>query len=316
MKRVVLTGATGLIGIAFIQKCIQEQIEILVICHKNSSRNSNIPINKLVTIIYSDLNELNNIKYLGNRPYDVFFHLAWIGTSPDLRNNEYTQMKNIEYTLDAVRLAKKLGCHTFIGAGSQAEYGRCEHSLSPDSKTEPESAYGVAKLSAGQMSRILCNQYGIKHIWTRIFSVYGPFDGKNTMITSTIYKMLLRESVRFTKAEQKWDYLYVLDAVNALYLLALKGKKDKIYCIGSGKVQILKEYIYQIRDSINPNMCIKFGELPYSNNQIMYLQADIHTLVEDTGFKVQVAFSDGIQRTIEWMRRVINEENKYINPMF
>ena len=35
----------------------------------------------------------------------------------------YIQNKNVEYTLDAVYLAKRFGCDTFIGAGSQAEYG-------------------------------------------------------------------------------------------------------------------------------------------------------------------------------------------------
>ena len=40
------------------------------------------------------------------------------------------------------------------------------------------------------MSRILANQYNIKHIWTRIFSVYGPYDNEKTMIMNTIKTMI------------------------------------------------------------------------------------------------------------------------------
>lgn len=39
--------------------------------------------------------------------YDVFYHLAWAGTTGTARDDADLQLKNIEYTLDAVELAKK-----------------------------------------------------------------------------------------------------------------------------------------------------------------------------------------------------------------
>lgn len=96
------------------------------------------------------------------------------------------QLQNIQYTLDAVELASRIGCKKFVGAGSQAEYGRVEGVLSASTPVFPENGYGIAKLCAGQMSRILCEQKQIEHIWTRILSIYGPYDGENTMIMSSI----------------------------------------------------------------------------------------------------------------------------------
>ena len=54
------------------------------------------------------------------------------------------QNANIKYTLDAVELAKRLGCKTFIGAGSQAEYGRVEGTISEKTDKNPENGYALA----------------------------------------------------------------------------------------------------------------------------------------------------------------------------
>ena len=53
------------------------------------------------------------------------------------------QLQNIQYTLDAVRLAKRLGCKVFVGAGSQAEYGRYEGKLDAKVPVFPEKGFFV-----------------------------------------------------------------------------------------------------------------------------------------------------------------------------
>ena len=145
------------------------------------------------------------------------------GTIGEQRNDLYMQNLNIKYTLDAVELAQRLGCNTFVGAGSQAEYGRVEGVISESTPARPENGYGIAKLAAGQMSRILANQYNMKHIWTRIFSVYCPYNDKSTMIMQSISKMVKeKSSPEYTKGEQIWDYIYSKDVAEALYLIAEK----------------------------------------------------------------------------------------------
>ena len=153
------------------------------------------------------------------------------------------QLLNIQYTLDAVKTAKLLGCKRFVGAGSQAEYGRTEKKLNAAVPTFPENGYGIAKLCAGQMSRIQCEQEGMEHIWARILSIYVPYDGENTMIMSVIRTLLKGEKPLSTKGAQQWDYLYAKDAGYAMYLLGERGISGKTYCIGSGKTRALKDYI-------------------------------------------------------------------------
>lgn len=304
-KRVIVTGATGVLGAALVEELTNHEIETIIVGHKNSRRNHSVCKNNYTKLVECDLDELDLLsdKIVIGNGFDVFYHLGWTGTSD--RNNVYEQQKNVQYTLNAVKAAKKLGCRRFIGAGSQAEYGRCDGLIAPNTPVYPEVAYGMAKLCAGQMSRLLASQIGIEHIWTRTLSVYGPNDSINTLVPTVIRKLLNGEKPACTKGEQIWDYLYASDAGYALYLLG-KAKASVVnghtYVIGSGIGKPLTEYMYMIRDAINSDLPLGIGEVEYSKQQIMHLQADISTLIKDTGFAPKVSFEEGIRKTIDWIQ--------------
>ena len=298
MKRAIITGATGAIGSALINELIDNNIEVLVLCRQGSKRNGNIPESKLVTKLYCDLQGLETLENNTGKQYDVFYHFAWDGTINPYRNDMYLQNQNAKYALDAVKCAKRFGCSKFIGAGSQAEYGRVEGLLKANTPCFPENGYGIAKLCAGQMTRELAHQLGMGHIWTRILSVYGPNDGNQSLVMSTINKLKNNEECSFTKGEQIWDYLYSKDAAKAFRLLGEKGIDGKIYPLGSGVGKPLKEYIEEIRDVVSPNKELRFGDIPYSDKQVMYLVADISELVKDTGFNPSTKFKDGIKEIL------------------
>ncbi|BBK75640.1 NAD-dependent epimerase/dehydratase family protein [Clostridium butyricum] len=305
MKKVVVTGATGIIGISLIKYLIINSIEVLAICRPKSDKIKNIPKNNLVKIIECDIDNLSSVSERINEKYDTFFHFAWSGTFGDSRNDVYMQNLNIQYTLDAVKLANYLGCDTFIGAGSQAEYGIINQDLSSNTLTNPSTGYGIAKYSAGKLSAIYSKKLNMRHIWVRILSVYGPNDNNYTMIISTINKLLNGERAEFTKAEQMWDYLYCDDAARALYLIAINGIDQRTYILGSGVCKSLKEYIRIITNHIGNGCEVEFGKIPYSENQVMYLCADLLELTKDTGFIPMIDFEEGIQKTIEFCKSTI-----------
>lgn len=309
MRKVIITGCTGAIGIALVEALLEENVSVTAVCHRHSKRISRIPTGDKVDIVECDLDELETLEQQLPHDYDVFYHLAWAGASGDGRNNIDMQIKNVQYTMDAVEVAKKLGCRRFIGAGSQAEYGRFQGSLTPETPTFPENGYGVAKLCAGQMSRIRCEQLGMEHIWTRVLSVYGPNDGMSTMVMSVITQLLDGKRPSCSKGEQIWDYLYAKDAGRAFLLLGEKGKSGKVYCIGSGEGSPLKEYILEMKNQIDSTAEIGFGDIPYGDKQVMYLLADISELKADTGFSPRYSFRDGIAETIQWVKEVTNKES-------
>ena len=308
MKTAVITGPTGAIGTALMENLIEKGIHVYAVVRKDSSRLNRIPKSPLVTPVFLGLEGLLDLKNQIKETCDVFYHFAWAGTIGDERNDAYLQNQNVKYTLDAVRAASMLGCKRFAGAGSQAEYGRAEGLLSPDTPTFPENGYGMAKLCAGQMSRLLCEQLGLEHVWGRILSVYGPRDGTKTMIMSAIEAFWQKQCPKFTAGEQIWDYLYSKDAAQAMYLIGEKGVSGRIYCLGSGQARPLAEYITILRDAINPDLKMQLGAIPYSPKQVMHLCADIKALREDTGFETAYSFEQGIRETIAWYREEMGNE--------
>lgn len=302
----VVTGPTGVIGTALCKALLAEGISVYAVVHPGSKRVTvlqALPGQELLHIVPCDATEYTRLKELITEPVDAFYHFTWTHTIGVGRNDMPAQICNIQYTIDAVRAALDLGCKVFVGAGSQAEYGRVEGVLRPDTPAFPENGYGIAKLCAGQMSRIECAKLGMAHIWPRILSIYGPNDGPVAMVPVTIRKLLAGEMPALTAGEQKWDYLYSGDAAQAMIAMARHGRDGAIYPLGSGTARPLREYIEILRDVIDPKLPLGLGEIPYGPLQVMHLQADVSALQEDTGWQARTSFADGIRMTIESIRR-------------
>ena len=299
----VVTGPTGAVGTALCRRLASHGIKVYALVRPESRRSAHLKQIDGIDVVECDAANLAHLQEeTSPLRADAFFHLAWGKTTGQGRNDMDTQIRNIRYTLDAARAASALGCEVFVGAGSQAEYGRVDHALTPDTPCFPENGYGMAKLCAGQMSRVECEKLGLDHVWARLLSVYGPHDTMDAMIMSTTEKLLRGERPSLTSGAQIWDYLYADDAAEALYRLAVYGKSGAVYPVGSGKACHLREYIETLRDVVDHSLPLGFGAVPYGDRQVMHLEADISALEADTGFRPRIDFETGIRKTIAWMR--------------
>lgn len=299
-----------MMGVALVKECIANGTAVIAIVRPNSKNLYRLPQNTLLQIVECDSKDIIQIAdEISKEEVDCFYHFAWDGTAREQRNNVFVHEENIKHTLDAACVAKKLGCKAFVGAGSQAEYGRVNNKISPDTSANPEYAYGIAKLAAGRLCQQYCNQVGMRFSWGRIFSVYGEYDHEDTLIMYLIGQLTQRKDAELTACEQKWDYLYCADAARAFYLIGVSG--TGIYCVGSGTMRPLYEYVEQIGQVLGaaPRL-LKFAAKPYGTNQVMNLCADIGRLQADTGFNVQTDFKTGVGNTIEWYKKdKKNEKN-------
>lgn len=303
IQTAIVTGPTGAIGMALCEKLLAEGATVYAVCRPGSPRAADLPQHKSLHLVACDAAQLERLpERMPEVKGGAFFHFAWAHTIGPGRNDMPAQIENIRYTIGAVRAAAAMGCQVFVGAGSQAEYGRVEGLLCPDTPCSPENGYGIAKLCAGQMSRVECTRLGLAHVWARVLSVYGPHDGPATMVSGTIRKLLAGECPALTAGVQKWDYLYSADAAEAFCRMARSGRNGAVYPLGSGEARPLREYIETLRDAIDPALPLGFGEIPYGPLQVMHLQADITDLQKDTGFVPATPFALGIQNTIEWVR--------------
>ena len=302
MKRIVVTGATSMIGVALIEECLRHDIEIYAVVRSSSGKAGRLPLSEKIHLTDCSLEDLSDLPGRIPGGCDTFYHIAWGNTGAARNKSTELQSRNIFYTLQAVRAAAELGCRRFIGAGSQAEYGPMDvEKISPDSPVNPSTPYGASKLAAGHLAGMLCRELGMECIWPRIFSVYGKYEKETTMVASGLRKMLAGEPTEFTPAMQRWDYLYSRDAGRAFYLIGEKGKGGSVYCVGSGQARPLKEYIEEmaaLTGAGKPGI----GAKPYPPGAVMNLCADIGTLTGDTGFIPEYTFEQGIRETIEWIK--------------
>lgn len=301
IKKVAMTGGSGGVGLALIKKLLSENVEILLFMRKESTRFHRLPQDDRLHIEYYALNELN--QFIPNeKDYDVFFHLGWVNSIRTKRDDIAAQTVNITYACYAADLAYQLGCHAFIGVGSQAEYGRKNEPLRPDMLCEPETAYGVMKLSACYTTRILCNRYNMRHNWVRVLSGYGIYDNEDSLLISSIINSLQGKPLNFSKGEQIWDFVFMDDIAEALFLTAERGHENAIYVVGSGEARPLKEYIKILCDRLGEKMEPGMGKIAYSKNQVMHLEADISKITDDIGWKPKISFEEGIERVIEFYK--------------
>lgn len=305
LKRAIVTGGTGVTGNAVVKYLLKQKIEVTALVRPGSARRHFLPSgDPLLEIIECGLDQYGctGSRLLG-KEYDAFFHLAWDGSTGkekvDNRNNFKLQNQNVSYALDAVELCHELSCPVFIMTGSQAEYGRKEFPVLETMEKKPENGYGMAKLCAEGMTRLLCKQYGIRHVWPILFSVYGPCDGTESLVDTSIRGLLQGKTLPYTKGEQKWDYLYSYDAARALYLLSQYGEDGEVYHVANGNSIRLSEYIRTIYNVIAPYMEPRIGEVPYSVNQVMFLGANISKLHQATGFLPEYTFERGVREIVE-----------------
>lgn len=305
-ERIIVTGATGMLGSSLIKLAVERGDSVTAIVRKNTQKIDNLlgVIDK-IKIVECDADDYEKLPILLNfEQYDKFFHFAWMGTFGTSRNDGILQENNIRDTLFAIKAAKTLGCTKFVGAGSQAEYGNVPYgtNLKEDIPCNPDTGYGIAKLCAGKLGKMAADNIGIEFVWTRILSVYGIGDNITSLTQSVISDLLDSKTPATTLGEQIWDLLYCDDAAEAFYLIGKKGIHGKTYVIGSGKKLLLRDVFLAMKDAVGANCSINIGGRPYNAGQTMYLVADISNLKSDTGFEPKISLNEGVRRTVKWLR--------------
>lgn len=302
IRRAVVTGASGPLGIMLMHECIRNNVKVLAIIRPGSKNRENIPKHELVQIVECEITKIESIASSIQEQFDACFHLAWTHTGDAGRLDPFLQEENILATLSTAKCALQLGCKIFIGAGSQAEYGRLDKKANELTEERPDTMYGVTKLAAGRLVMEYCRQNGMRCNWVRIFAVYGPYENDYILTSYVIRSLLAGKEPELTPCEQIWDYVYCEDVARALVKIGNSAPESGIYCLGSGEAKQLKEYVIMIRDTIDSTLSLGIGKKSYGDYQVMHLEADISKLRQDIGDVINTSFEEGIKKTVEWYR--------------
>lgn len=305
VRRVLLTGAAGFVGSYVFRGLLsRDDIEAAALLRTTTKtwRIDDLLEHPRCTRITGDLANLRDAEpaIAGFAP-DTVVHLAWSGVG-NRHRDQVDQVDNLAQALEFVRLAARVGAKTWVGLGSQAEYGPTHGPLREDAPTRPTTLYGASKLACGELAGRVCAVLGLRFGWLRLFSAYGPRDDPAWMIPSLILRLLDRERPALTAGEQIWDYLFVADAAEAIIRAALMEQGHGVYNLGSGQTATIRRIVERIRDAIDPALPLGFGEVPYRPDQVMHLEADVSRLRDDLEWSPAVGLAQGMAQTVEWFR--------------
>lgn len=288
IKSIIVTGAAGFTGYSLTKALSEHGYKVYAVVRPGSDHNKMLKGIKNVILIELDLNDIMRLpEYVASSP-ESMIHLVWHAKRYELDS----QYINIKWTLDALDVAVELGCKRFFCAGSQAEYGATKEIQMEDMMPNPFCAYGAAKVSACYLSRYRAEERGIEWVWGRIFSLYGIHEPDGRMLPGLVRALRNNEPVNLSSCYQNWDYLYVQDAAEAIIALLEKGKDGEIYNIANGSYRPLRNYVEEAKNVLNSESELFYGEDP---KPFVSLQPSIEKISNDTGWKPEITFPDGIK---------------------
>jgi UDP-glucose 4-epimerase len=300
--RLFITGASGFVGAATLAAALKQGHVVAAPVRPGASSHRLAPFEGRYRRFSLDLRDTEGVAVAMKefRP-DAVLHLAWWGVANAARFDRRQITDNIEIACALTEAAAASGARAFLGVGSQGEYG-ADSSMDEGALPRPTSLYGASKVSALFLTRQLAEQAGLRHVWLRLFSVYGPDDNDVWLIPMLITEMLVGRRPRTTLGTQSWDWLHVEDVARAILSVADTPTAEGVFNLGSGRAVPVRSVVERIRDLAAPEMELVFGEIPFRPDQVMHLQANISRLTAATGWTPSIPIEEGVATTLVWYR--------------
>lgn len=221
---------------------------------------------------------------------------------------------NATGTLNLLSAAKDGGVKRVVYASSSSIYGdqavEYKHEELPMC---PRSPYAAAKASGEHYLRAFSTCFGLETVALRYFNVFGPRQDPNSAYSAVIplflSAMLSGESPSIHgDGTQARDFTFVENNVHA-NILAATGNfeaRGQAYNIACGTSYTLLDLVAALNDSLGTSIQPRHTEGRLGDIRVS--KADIRQAESDLGYTVQVAFQEGLERTIAWYRDFLSSK--------
>ena len=311
--RILITGAASFLGRYLVEYFLSKEEEVLALVRENARGRDELlkyEANNKFKLIVLDMKDIERLDI----EFDVCIHLAWGGIGKEGRMDENIQRENIDSAIKLMRVCKERGAKRFLFAGSQAEYGQTLADIevkygkgfdinnipkqSEDSPTNPKSEYGKAKLELKSKLKILGDSLGIEYVHMRIFSVFGSGDHETSLIYTCIRDFKENKDVHIGECIQSWNYIYIKDLCEAVYLLSKKDLQGEfVFNVAGENNRILMDYVKDIKRLLNSSGGIVVEEKEAASEGLPFLNPGIERL-KRMGFVESYGFEKGIKDCI------------------
>lgn len=314
MNKVLVSGATGFIGSHLTRKLVKEGFNVAII-HR---RNSNMwRIKDLIDKVISyDINLQDTdavIKAVADFKPEIIFHLAAY-YAVEHRPEEISPMieTNVLGTTNLSEAAIAAEVKLFVNTSTCFIYEQNAEKRKEDTNLKPLNLYALTKIKAEQACTFYSEKYGLKAITFRLFPPYGPSDHERRLIPYVIRSLLEGNRLELTSGKQKWDFVYVLDIVDAYFkLLSIPvfPKKHEIFNIGTGNAVSVREVVSRIKEIIGTRLKLEWGTISDRKNEVWFTCADINKVKTFLKWEPKVqALNEGLELTVEWYKNFWSHE--------
>lgn len=310
--KILVTGGAGFIGSHLVDGLIEKGNEVHVIDNLSSGKKEHVSERAVFHQI--DLGEYDKIfDILKDNNFDVVYHLAaQMNIRKSVSDPVFDAKENIIDTLNLLEACVKGKVKHFVFSSSGgAVYGETYVPTSEEELEKPISLYGCAKLSIEKYLHYYGEVHGLKHTILRFANVYGPRQnphGEAGVVAIFLDKMIKEENPVIYGGNQTRDFIYVGDVVNAC-LMALEEKESEVYNVGFGNEVSINELFDKINRLFSDKFAPKYEEKKSGEQERSCL--DCKKAHEDLGWKTEVSFSVGLQKTLDWHMNLSGLKNNF-----
>jgi UDP-glucose 4-epimerase len=315
-KNFLITGGAGFIGSNLAKRLCSLGAKVTVVDSLIPEYGGNLQnlasISDSVNLNISDVRDPYSMRQLV-KGQDYLFNLAGQTSHMDSMHNPRNDLSiNAEAQLSILEACREVNPKIrIVFASTRQLYGKPKY-LPVDEKhpIEPVDVNGINKW-AGEWYHILYQRvYGIPCTVLRLTNTYGPGmrvkDARQTFVGIWIKSLI--EGVPFKifgDGEQKRDFNYVEDVVDALILAATRDEAiGKIYNLGSKEVVSLNQLAEILVSSAKTG---QFDKIPFPADRKAIDIGDYFSnydlIASELGWSPKVNLASGLTETIEYYRK-------------
>lgn len=241
-KTVLVTGATGLIGVSLVRSLLyMGDIKVLAFVRNENKAKSIYEQNSNLEIVIGDI--INPIDII--ETVDYIFHCASVTTSKIMVEQPVeTLMTSIEGTKHILNLAKEKRCKSVVYVSSMEVYGafdNLDHEVTEDDlgyidPLKVRSNYPEAKRLCENMCVAYLKEYGVPVKIARLAQTFGAgiLPNENRVFAQFAKSVIHGENIILhTKGLSEGNYCYTRDCMTGLLTILLKGRDGEAYNVSN-----------------------------------------------------------------------------------
>ena len=299
MKSLV-TGGAGFIGSNLVDGLLSLGHEVVVIDNEYSDAHDYFYWNDLTENYKYDIRDYEKTRPLYNGVDYVFHIAAEARIQPSILNPVEAISINSVGTCTVLQCAREAGVKKLMYSSTSAGYGM---NPQPNVETQPDDClnpYSISKVNGEKLCKMYTDLFGLDTVIFRYFNAYGerqPVRGQYAPVIGIFLRQLeVGQSLTIVgDGEQRRDFTYVKDIVNANIMAALsnadKEAYGQVYNVGSG----VNYSVNEVAEMISNN--IKY--IPPRLGEARISLANVDKIYKTFAWKPQQSLENWIKSAVE-----------------